>query len=188
MTVMRSKLAIAALMTASLALGLARTARAQDEAAALSDDEFVTVAAQSGLAEVITGEIALKRTTTPAVIAFAKQMIADHTKANRDLMVLAERKGITVPTQTDQEHKTVATRLESLEGPAFDREYLRGQVKDHREAVALFMSESRQGQDADLKAFATKTLPILQHHLRMVNQAAGVDVEEEGAGAATPKR
>jgi len=183
MIVKRFKLAIPVLMTAALALGLARTAPAQDAAAVLTDDEFVAVAARSGLAEVIVGEIAQKRTTTPEVLTFAKHMVADHTKANRELMVLAERKGIAVPTQTDQEHKAVATRLESLEGVAFDREYMRGQVKDHREAVALFMAEAKQGQDPDLKAFATKTLPTLQMHLRMATKAAGPDQEE----AATPK-
>jgi putative membrane protein len=43
-------------------------------------------------------------------------------------------------------------------------------VKDHEKAVKLFSKESSSGKDAELKAFATKTLPTLQHHLEMARQ------------------
>jgi len=33
--------------------------------------------------------------------------------------------------------------------------------------VAEFKRESERGEDAELKAFASKTLPTLQDHLRM---------------------
>jgi len=40
-------------------------------------------------------------------------------------------------------------------------------VSDHEEAVALFQKEASSGTDPDLKAFAQKTLPTLQEHLKM---------------------
>jgi putative membrane protein len=41
-------------------------------------------------------------------------------------------------------------------------------LQDHRETVELFQKEASSGQDPALKAFAQKTLPILQQHLQMV--------------------
>jgi len=35
-------------------------------------------------------------------------------------------------------------------------------VKDHEKAVQLFSTEAQEGKDADIKAFASKTLPTLQ--------------------------
>jgi putative membrane protein len=39
-------------------------------------------------------------------------------------------------------------------------------VSDHKEDVAAFRRESSNGQDADVKEFATQTLPTLEDHLK----------------------
>jgi putative membrane protein len=43
-------------------------------------------------------------------------------------------------------------------------------VKDHEEDIAEFEKEARSGKDADLKAFAEKTLPTLKEHLKMAKE------------------
>jgi putative membrane protein len=58
-------------------------------------------------------------------------------------------------------------RLARLSGAEFDREFIRNQAKMHDEAVALFEREAGGGKDADLKAFAARTLPTLREHRRM---------------------
>ena len=60
-----------------------------------------------------------------------------------------------------------------MQGAAFDREYARMMVKDHEEDVALFRKEAQSGKDADLKAYAQKTLPTLEEHLQMAKQLPG---------------
>ncbi len=39
------------------------------------------------------------------------------------------------------------------------------QLKAHKDAVDLFTTESKDGKDVDLRAFASETLPTLQAHL-----------------------
>jgi putative membrane protein len=46
-----------------------------------------------------------------------------------------------------------------------DSDYISSQIKAHQDAIALFQNESQNGQDPQLKAFAQKTLPKLEHHL-----------------------
>ena len=57
-----------------------------------------------------------------------------------------------------------------MSGEAFDREYVKMMVKDHKKDVADFQKESMRGADADVKSFATRTLPTLQEHLQMIQR------------------
>ena len=54
--------------------------------------------------------------------------------------------------------------MSAMTGAAFDREYTKMMVSDHRKDVSDFEKESTRGTDADLKEFATRTLPTLQEH------------------------
>jgi putative membrane protein len=38
-------------------------------------------------------------------------------------------------------------------------------VDDHKKVIKSFEDESKNGQDADIRAFADSTLHTLQHHL-----------------------
>jgi putative membrane protein len=103
-------------------------------------------------------------------------MVDDHGKANDELKTLAQNKSITLPTTLDPKHKATVDRLSKLSGDAFDRAYMTEMLKDHRKDVAAFKTESTSGKDADIKAFASKTLPTLEEHLKMAqdtNKAVG---------------
>ena len=58
--------------------------------------------------------------------------------------------------------------LRSKVGAEFDRAYIDAMVADHKKTVALFEAESQNGNDPEIKAFATKTLPVLRKHLEVV--------------------
>lgn len=45
-------------------------------------------------------------------------------------------------------------------------------VADHEKAVQLFTRAAQESQDADIRAFAAKTLPTLQEHREMARQLA----------------
>jgi putative membrane protein len=132
-----------------------------------ADHTFVTKAAEGGLAEVQLGNLAKDKATNPDVKTFGQQMVDDHSKANDELKTLASSKGITLPAEPDAKQKAEHDRLSKLSGAEFDREYMRLMVSDHRTDVAEFRRESEHGTDADVKAFAAKTLPTLEHHLQM---------------------
>lgn len=145
--------------------GMAGSASAANLSA--GDRRFVEKAAASGLAEVQAGQLAQQKATDPKVKDFAQKMVTDHTTANQKLMALAQAKGLTPPAALDDKHQAELTKLQNADGAKFDKLYMKGQLRDHQEAVRLFQNEADKGQDADLKAFATQTLPILQQHLDM---------------------
>jgi putative membrane protein len=134
--------------------------------AALSpnDREFVHKAAIGGLAEVKLAKMALDKGQSTEVKQFARRMLADHSKANTELKQIADRKHVDVPTALDNEHQAVADKLAKLNGADFDKEYMKAMVDDHNTDVKEFRSFAQGGNDADLKQFAMKTLPVLEHH------------------------
>ena len=133
-----------------------------------SDRKFAMTAAAGGMAEVELARLALTKASSDAVKQYAQKMIDDHTAANAELMQIATSKGITLPTAPDAKHRAMMAKMEKLSGAAFDREYaMMAGHKDHEKMEKLFRDESTRGRDADLKAFAAKTLPVVRQHLQM---------------------
>jgi len=133
-----------------------------------ADQHFVTDAAVGGMAEVELGKLAADKAANADVKKFGQRMADDHGKANDELKSLAQSKQITLPSATDAKHKATIERLSKLSGEAFDRAYVQEMLKDHQKDVAAFRTESKSGKDPEVKAWAGKTLPTLEEHLKMV--------------------
>jgi putative membrane protein len=135
-----------------------------------SDMKFAMAAAVGGMEEVQLGQIAAQKGASEEVRQFGQHMVDDHTKANQDLMQVASSKSWTLPTALDAKHQADVQKLSAMSGDAFDREYVKMMVKDHKKDVAEFQKESTRGADTDVKSFATRTLPTLQEHLQMIQR------------------
>ena len=165
----------AAFAAAGMALTLAGAASAQtttkhDPAPTGMDKLFAMKAAQGGIAEVKTSELAVQKTHNKQVMMIAKHMIKAHTAANEELKTVAQDKGMTLPSDTDPKHKAALAKLSRLSGSAFDKAYMAGQEKDHAATVKLFENEIASGQDKDVTAFASKNLPEIEDHTKMIFQ------------------
>ena len=136
---------------------------------AIDADDFVNDAAAKGIAEVETAKMALKKSQTQAVRDFAQRMVADHTKANQELKALAMKKNIEVPDDAELMNQAKAFILKQRDGESFDKAYANNQVMAHENTIELFQHATKM-KDAQLKAFAQKTLPTLQEHLKMARQ------------------
>jgi putative membrane protein len=130
-----------------------------------NDNEFVMKAASGGLMEVELGRLAQQKASNARVKEFGSMMVTDHSKANDELKALAQSKGITLTGTMTDEHQKHVKDLGEKTGADFDKAYMKMMVDDHKEDVDHFEDCSKDSKDADLKAFATKTLPVLQKHL-----------------------
>lgn len=144
---------------------LDRTAANQNDD---SRNNFWITAAQGGVAEVELSKIAQTKATSLDVKQFARMMVADHGKANAELKALARKKGITLPTTMNSGNQATLTELQNLSGPDFDFEYIKAMIDNHEADVQLFESQSQDDTDPEAKAFAAKTLPVLQKHLAAI--------------------
>ena len=133
-----------------------------------ADREFVMEAASGGLMEVALGKIAATNASSAKVKEFGTMMVTDHTKANTELKAVAATKNITVPTTPNEKHQKHIDELKAKKGAEFDKAYVDMMVDDHKEDISKFETEANNGKDADIKAFASKTLPVLNKHLQHV--------------------
>ena len=138
-----------------------------------ADEAWMMKAAKGGIAEVELGKLASEKGTTDAVKHFGRRMVDDHGKANDELKTLAANKKVTLPSDISPEDKALRDRLTRLSGPAFDQAYIKAMVNDHVKDVNAFTMEAKSGADADVKAWAAKTLPTLEEHLKMARAANG---------------
>lgn len=145
----------------------AETARDRVPAA---DSDFLKQAAQDGNAEIEASKLAQSKATNPDVKSFASQMVDDHTAAAEELKKIADAKGVKVPTEPSLMQKAKLKLLAAADGEKFDQRYTEDfGVKAHQDTVKLFQKEIANGKDPDVKAFAQKTLPKLQHHLSLAS-------------------
>lgn len=133
---------------------------------AVGDRRFIEEAAMGGLAEVELGKLAQIKGASEQVKQFGARMVEDRGPANMELKQLAQIKGLSVPAAPARSHAREMGRLSRLSGPEFDRQYMAYTLSDHRKDVWEFKKAAEAAKDSDVKAFADKTLPTLQEHLR----------------------
>jgi putative membrane protein len=131
---------------------------------AKDDSVFVMKAAMGGMMEVEAGNMAQTNAMNDRVKSFGMMMVNDHTKANSELMSLVSGRA-TLPTEMSADMKKHGEAMSKMKGKDFDRHYMSMMLNDHKKDIALFEKQASSGTDADLKAFAAKTLPTLKMHL-----------------------
>jgi len=157
---------------ASSAAGVAGVTERGEAPTQLSagDAKFVRTAAESGMAEVRMGQLITEAATSRPLREFGERLVKDHTKANQELVQIAARKGFSAPSQPSPKHEKMIEGLSKLKGAEFDRAAQKHAVQHHEEDVRLFEQAAQSLQDAELKAFAEKTLPVLKEHLSLAKR------------------
>lgn len=136
-----------------------------------ADRTFMENAAQGGHAEVEGSKLAQQKSKNADVKAFAERMIKDHTKVNDELAKLASGKGYTPPKEPSLMQKGELKALGALDGERFDKMYAsRIGVASHEDTVKMFKEAAQNAKDPDIKAFASKHVPDLEHHLQMARE------------------
>lgn len=143
-----------------------------DQVVTGGDLAFMNDAAPGGLAEVELGRLAARQGSTSEVKNFARQMIADHSKAGEALKELARQKKVDLPSTLLPESAQTMAKLSQMSGADFDQGYVKAMVAMHEKDVAAFSAVAQNATDADVKAFAAKTLPTLKMHLEMIHALA----------------
>jgi putative membrane protein len=145
---------------------------AQATAAADTGQKFLDMAAQIDMTEAHLGQLAADQASAQNVKDFAQMLVTDHTNDYTQLGTIATKAGLTVPKGLDAQHDKMIAPFEKLKGAAFDRRFAHEMVAGHQKAIAAYKKEAETGQNADLKAYASQTLPTLEKHLQAAEDLA----------------
>ncbi|MCA8832393.1 DUF4142 domain-containing protein [Hymenobacter pini] len=138
-----------------------------------TDAEFMQSAAHSDQNEIQLSKLALEKGVTGMAKDHANKMITDHTKSTADLKPIAQKKGVTLPSDMDAEHKAIADQMRNLLGKELETKFMQQMLLDHQKTVNTMVAHQKMTQDTDLQGFITKTLPVVQAHLAMFKQHNG---------------
>jgi putative membrane protein len=158
-------------MSPKLVLSLAfATALAGSASGALAKDSpgqaFMKKAIEGNLAEVQLGQLAQQKGGSDGVKNLGRQLETDHSSANQKAMSVASSMSMTPPSEPDKKQKATYQRLSKLSGDAFDREFVKLSVADHKKDIAEYQKEAKRQNDP-AAGYAGETLPSLQNHLEM---------------------
>jgi len=134
--------------------------------------KFLKNAIEGGLTEIKASELAASHSQNKRVTFLAKMMVADHNKAGDILKKIEANNAITGKDAISAAHNQTIEELSKKSGIDFDKAYLQAMIKDHENAVLLFINAT-QIKDSTLRVFAKKTLPVIQMHLdsaRVINK------------------
>ena len=128
------------------------------------DAQFLVDAAEINLEEIKLSNLALDRSTNDDVKGLAKMISDSHTSSMNDLVGLASKKTISIPTTATNDAEKAYEKLMNKTGNDFDKEYCEMMVKGHKDAISIFSTASTESVDMDIKNWAISTLPNLRAH------------------------
>lgn len=143
----------------------ANTAPVKESSSNKDSSKFLIKAVQDGAAEIQICELALKQADSADVKKFAQDMITQHGQIDREAAGVAAQKNIALPAEVSAKQKATFEEMKKLSGKSFDKKFMEHNVSDHENDVKDYKEQMEQGTDADIRAFAEKTLTTLQTHL-----------------------
>ncbi|MGX5828277.1 DUF4142 domain-containing protein [Mesorhizobium sp. 43Arga] len=142
-------------------------------------DTFTKTLVSANRFEIESGKLAQNKGVAADVADFAALMVKDHTKAGEDFKAALERSQTTASIKPEgppllPNDQAMLDQLEALDGDAFQAKYITLQTEAHKQAVAMFSTYARSGDDPALKEFAKRTLEVLKMHEMHLKDVAAV--------------
>jgi putative membrane protein len=166
----RAATATACVLAVTTLLPVVSGAAAVPTAVSAQDRKYLTDSASGALWEVAGGHIAQTNSMRADVRAFGQRMVMDHGRQYADARRVAAQVGERVPTSPERTQQHVLGLFRQVRGAAFDCVYLSTEWTDHTADVASTELELKAGQDARVKAYAGRNLPVLRQHLALVER------------------
>jgi putative membrane protein len=136
------------------------------EKPAMTDQQFLDMAAQTDMVEANLGQLAQTDASGQAVKDYAQMLVTDHTADYQQLSSIASQASLTVPSAIDAEHnKAMIAPFQNLKGAQFDHRYIMEMIAGHTKAIEIYKKEASDAQNPALKTYAQQTLPTLEKHL-----------------------
>lgn len=136
------------------------------------------------------GKLALAKSSSPEVRAFAAGLIRHHEESHVEMLHLLHARDMAMP-MLDNAQSQLLRRLEKASGKNFDREFLHAVgVESLRRDLRTLEGASQSVQDPALKAWVERSLPSLRLQLAVAERTGGSGTRtatgaRSGTGAAS---
>jgi putative membrane protein len=135
-------------------------------------------AAQMNMGVIKIAQLAAEKAQSPEIKSFSKQLEKDHQKAQDQLESIAKKHDVTLPTSLNQKCQDELSKMKSLSGDEFDKEFAKGAVQGHAMALAKLREASVQEKDQDMAGYIKDMLAKVKEHqvkAREIARSEGLD-------------
>ncbi len=131
-----------------------------------------TVAADTG--EIALGRLAEKKATNPAVKAFAREMVTDHTAALKADHALHSKLNVKLDSTTanddirgmnDHVRDEIKDLTDKKAGADWDKDYIDKMIDDHQKVLDKLQDAAKNNTNADIRTALEKATGKVQEHL-----------------------
>ena len=128
--------------------------------------------------EIEMARLAAERAGDPEVREFARMLVDEHTRHLATSLEMARDEDIgSVPAAGDRHAVTLRRYLASLRAmgssTAFDRAFIRYQIRHHDHEVNALRAMRPAARDDDLEQHIDETLPVIERHLNRSRELGG---------------
>lgn len=131
--------------------------------------KFMTEAADSRMADIEEGKLAMEKGSNDLIKNYAQQLIDDNTKLLKELRALAGQKNIVLPTTLSNDKADGLADLGEKDGEEFDKKFIKMIQRDHKRDLDEF-EEAADFNDRDIQQFAQRNVNLFEKHLAQIDQ------------------
>ena len=146
-----------------------------DQSVSQSDQNVLTMVMQSGMWEIAAGGMATNQASAVAVRTAAATLVTDDTALNQQAAQAAEKLGVQLPGQPDNDQQGWLAQLHDEAGATFDHDYV-NLVRQASGKVFTAVAAARAGTKNDLiKQFAQGAVNAVMKHMTVLEATKLVD-------------
>jgi putative membrane protein len=145
---------------------------ANQTSTAHQDTKFLDKANQGSVDEIELAQVALKKSNSDDVKAFAQKMIDDHTTLINNMQPFDNQAGIKPPAHPDAATEALKLKLDVLSGQTFDKAYIKAMVEDHHKDLEEFMAEEKATAYPAFKDAVKQGEQVVRDHLKIIDGLA----------------
>ena len=140
-----------------------------------SDQNVLTMVMQSGMWEIAAGNMARNQASATVVRTAAAALVTDDTALNQQAALAAEKLGVQLPGQPDNDQQGWLSQLHDEAGATFDHDYV-NLVRQANGKVFTAVAAARAGTKNDLiKQFAQSAVDQVMKHMTVLEDTKLVD-------------
>lgn len=139
-------------------------------------DETATLAKMhaGNEAEVNAGQWMKQHATNSKVKGFAKKMVEDHGKLDKDANKFAQKHDLQLAsapeyTEAKAKHEAALEQMKTMQGAQLDRHYMQMMVEDHTKDVShakAAVEQAKQGKDKEYTKLLEHAAKTMEGHLK----------------------
>ena len=130
-----------------------------------ADKQFMTELAQGSVYDQATAELAVQKAQSKSVQRYALKLMDDHNRLNKELLIQANKRGVTLPLTIADEDKTKLQNYMDMSGMDFDIAYLQEAVKINADDVKKGNSAVTASTDKEFRSLINDYVSTEQKHL-----------------------